>query len=204
MRFSVIMPVCLEYYPNCANNRECKFIRAVNSFVNQIFTDSELIIISDGSKRIEELYQSTFIKFSNVKFVYLEKQPLFSGNIRQAGLGIAEGDIICYLDADDVFGLNHLAIINEDFKTDLYDWVYWDDVIIMNPEFTSNIVRGTNPVPGYIGSSSIAHKRALDVIWGDGYGHDWNVIDKYLMGRPATKIRTPQYYVCHVIRFTDV
>jgi len=198
------MPVCLDAYPNGASNREYKFIRAVNSFINQICQDSELIIISDGSKRIEEIYQSSFIAFSNIKFIYLDKQSLFSGKVRQAGLEIAKGEIICYLDSDDAFGANHLAIINEDFKTDLQDWVYFDDVIMMNPEFTSNVIRGTSAVPGYIGSSSIAHKRSLNIVWGDGYGHDWNMIANYLMGRPAIKIRTPQYYVCHMIGFTDV
>lgn len=204
MKFSVIMPVCLESYPNCANDRENKFIRAVNSFIQQIFTDAELIIISDGSKRVEEIYQSSFALFQNIKFIYLDKQPLFSGRVRQAGLEIAEGEIICYLDSDDAFGANHLAIINEDFNTDIYDWIYFDDIIMLNSEFTNFGIRGTSPAPCLIGSSCIAHKRSLNAVWNDGYGHDWALIANYLMGRPALKIRTPQYYVCHIIGFSDV
>jgi len=204
MRFSVIMPVCFEDYPGCATNRESKFIRAVNSFIRQLFPDAELIIISDGSKRVEEIYQTIFAGYLNIKFIYLDKQILFSGKVRQAGLEIAKGEIICYLDADDVFGLDHLVIINEEFKTDLYDWIYFDDVIITNPEHTANVVRETNVTPSQIGSSSIAHKRSLNVVWGDGYGHDWGVITNYLIGRPVTKIRTPQYYVCHIVGGFDV
>ncbi|MCJ7447911.1 MAG: glycosyltransferase family 2 protein [Bacteroidales bacterium] len=204
MRFSVIMPVCLEPYPNCASNRESKFIRSVNSFIRQIFTDAELIIISDGSKRVREIYESTFVGFPNIKFIYLDKQILFSGKVRQAGLEIAKGEIICYLDADDVFGPNHLAIINADFRTDLYDWIYFDDVIMTNTENNIYQYRGTTPAPGQIGSSSIAHKRIINVVWIDGYGHDWALIEKYLIGRPSIKITTPEYCVCHVIGFIDV
>ena len=204
MRFSVIMPICLDSYPGCATNRESKFIRAVNSFIQQIFTDAELIIISDGSKRAEEIYQSKFAGHSNIKFIYLNKQILFSGKVRQAGLEIAQGEIICYLDSDDTFGTDHLVIINEDFKTDLYDWIYFDDIIITNPEFTANVVRETIVSPTRIGSSSIAHKRSLNVVWGDGYGHDWFVIANYLISRPTIKIRTPQYYVCHIIGGIDL
>jgi glycosyltransferase involved in cell wall biosynthesis len=204
MRFSVIMPVCLDTYPNCASDRENKFIRAVNSFIQQTYTDAELIIISDGSIRVKEIYESSFATFPNIKFVYIDKQVFFGGRVRQAGIEIAEGEIICYLDADDVFGPDHLAIINAEFKTDLYDWVYFDDMIMINLELLQYHIRGTTPLPAQIGSSSIAHKKSLNVVWGDGYGHDWFLIEKYLMGRPAAKIQTPQYRVCHIIGFTDV
>ena len=49
-----------------------------------------------------------------------------------------------------------------------------------------------------IGTSSIAHRRTTKVVWGDGYGHDWFMIVKYLLPRKnCIKIATSQYYVCH-------
>ena len=47
MKVSVIMPVYLGEYEGCATNREDKFIRAVNSFLQNNLSDSELIIVSD-------------------------------------------------------------------------------------------------------------------------------------------------------------
>ena len=45
---SVIMASYLGEYENSASDRKTKFIRAVDSFVNQTYKDAELIIISYG------------------------------------------------------------------------------------------------------------------------------------------------------------
>ena len=57
---------------------------------------------------------------------------------------------------------------------------------------------------GFIGTSSIAHKRNLDIIWDDGYGHDWNMIEKCLLPYNGIKIVTPEYFVCHTTNGIDV
>jgi glycosyltransferase involved in cell wall biosynthesis len=207
MRFSVIMPVCLEGYvagPNrSASNPEFKFTRAIDSFLNQTFQDAELIIIADGSKRAEEIYLAYYSQYPNIKFKYIEKTPLFSGLVRQAGIDMAEGEIVCYLDHDDVFGVSHLAIINQYFDTSLWDWVYYNDFLVTNPELTGLAERDNIIADSRIGTSTIAHKRSLGVKWPDGYGHDWRLIESCLLPHPCAKIPTAQYYVCHSSGFSD-
>lgn len=200
MRFSVIMPVYLEPYESggikSAANPEDKFIRAVSSFLAQSFTDAELVIISDGCMKSESNYMKYFQKESNIRFTRIDKQPLFSGNVRQMGLSMAEGQIICYLDHDDFIGEDHLKIINEAFKG---DWVYFNDWLIQGKRDEGLIFteRTVSPSLYYIGTSMIAHRKDINVQWGGGYAHDWRMIETYLLPRQGIRIATPQYYVCH-------
>jgi glycosyltransferase involved in cell wall biosynthesis len=206
MKISVIMPVCLSSYASIpetdeqivissAPDPEIKFIRAVKSFINQSFKDAELIIISDGDRRAEEIYIPYWRHISSIRFKYIDKQALYSGVIRQTGIEMATGKIICYLDHDDMFGKDHLQIINDNFDLKKYDWVYYDDYVVTGEEI---VLREVQPFICMIGTSSIAHKKNTKVVWGDKYGHDWYMIQKYLLPLPKNmKIPTPQYYVCH-------
>jgi len=195
MKISVIMPVCLSPYPGCASNLDYKFQRAIGTYLEQDFKDSELIIVADGCEKSEKIYIDNYLN-SNIRFKKIPKQVSFSGKVRQTGIEIATGDIICYLDADDIFGKKHLQIINDNFDTEKYDWVYYNDCVIMDASFNYS-TRNVSIAYACIGTSTIAHKKNINVIWGDGYGHDWKVIERYLMCRPGIKIPTPQYYVCH-------
>lgn len=196
MKISVIMPVYLNPYPNSATNLSYKFMRAVQSFIDQEFKDAELIIISDGCNKAESVYNMYFDQVANIHFKRIDKQIPFSGIVRQTGLNMAQGEIICYLDADDLLGTKHLTIINEFFDLSLYDWAFYDDHVIIDTQFNYS-TRNVSIAYACIGTSTIAHKKSLGVVWGDGYGHDWRLIEKYLMNRPGIKIPTPQYYVCH-------
>lgn len=197
------MPVNLSGYSTYGNNKSAskpieKFVRAVNSFLAQSFKDTELIIVSDGCKDAEEMYQLNWRQISSIQFKALDKQESFSGIVRQTGIGMAKGEIICYLDHDDKFGKDHLQIISDNFDTEKYDWVYYNDYVMLNAEHTIKEERDNLLALGRIGTSSIAHKRSLNVVWGDGYGHDFELISKQLFPREGIKIPTPQYYVCHI------
>ena len=122
MKISVIMAVNLGYYDvgftHSASDPEERFINAVDSFINQKFKDAELIIVSDGCRKAENLYWSNYSYNPSIKYKYLDKQATFSGVPRNVGLSMADGEIICYLDHDDAFGPNHLQIINDNFKNE--------------------------------------------------------------------------------------
>jgi len=197
MRFSVIMPAYLGEYPTRGKNPEYKFKRAIDTFLLQEFKDAELIVVADGCRVAESIYTQNFTNEPSVRFRYIDKQTLFSGRVRQTGIEMAQGDIICYLDSDDIFGVKHLAIINQHFDTRKYDWIYYNDYLIINEVFNL-LERNISPIPCQIGTSCIAHKRSLNAVWGDHYGHDWAFIkDNLFMKRAGVKIPTPQYYVCH-------
>src|SRR6185369_13498974 len=89
---SVIMPSYLGDYPGAAKKREQKFIRAIDSFLNQVFDDTELIIISDGCKDTVRICKTRYGKQLNKKKIILlelERHKLFTGTVRQAGINAA-------------------------------------------------------------------------------------------------------------------
>lgn len=205
MKYSVIMASFLGDYPGAAKNRESKFIRAVKSFLNQSHEDKELIIVSDGCEKTYELWGEHFSKYDNIKIIKLNKQHLYSGEMRNVAFDIADGDIITYLDSDDVIGKKHLEIIDNQFHMENDDWVYYDDYMVLNKEFTKLHIRKVETRYGSIGTSAISHKhpkllkRGDELKWSCGYGHDWILIFKMnSIGLTFKKLeKMPQYIVCH-------
>lgn len=198
-KISVIMPVFLGDYDGCADNREEKFKSAVISFTRQSYKNCELIIISDGCDGAEKIYNGALV-YDNIIFKKIDKQLLFSGNVRAEGLKLATGDIICYLDSDDMFGVNHLKSIATEFKYhSKFDWVYYNDLIIQPNQEPIN--RPVEVIEGSIGTSSICHRKECKATWKgcDGYGHDWSFITQLINQHPSHgKIYGAEYFVCHI------
>ena len=200
------MPVTLGEYEGCASNRVDKFIRAVNSFINQSYQNKELVIISDGCDLARDVYLENFNNHNNILFEKLEKAPIFSGSVRNRGITLASGDWICYLDSDDFFGHNHLELLGNQITDDL-DWCFSDDYTvtqyISSQDFTSSLRENTLS-HSQIGTSSIIHKKELNVCWPDGYGHDWELINALIqLTCKYTKV-TANYNVCHVPGAFDI
>ena len=214
MKISVIMPVNLEPYEmyekhsgktlvKSASNPDIKFVRAVNSFLLQTHEDKELIVVHDGclqSKKILDMQFKKHLDSGLIKSISISKQPFYSGKMRQVAIEKATGVIICFLDADDYFGRNHLEIIHNNFDLLNYDWVYYNDYIMRNIATQEGFMRDVVLEQCRIGTSNIAIKNGINFKWDEnGYGHDWKVIEKYLLPlEHKTKIITPEYYVCHV------
>ena len=118
---SVIMPSFLGEYDGCATDREKKFVRAVQSFLDNTLIEKELIIIGDNciltKKILYDIYEKE-INFGNIKFYqFNKKQKVFSGSLRSKGIDLASYDYISYLDTDDMIGNNHLSSILNQIKT---------------------------------------------------------------------------------------
>ena len=197
-KVSVVMASFLGDYPNAAKNRDKKIVRAVNSFINQTYSNTELIIVADGCTKTYEMYLKHWDKIENISCVIVPKEPLYGGLIRTEGLKNATGDIIAYLDNDDAWGNTHLETIMSQFE-DKYDWVYYDDYLVGSKDFKTLHKRLVEPRFGQIGTSSICHKNIPNLEWKTGYGHDWlfvlTLASKGLRFKKLSKM--PQYLVCH-------
>lgn len=198
-KISVIMASYLGFYPNSASNRDKKFVRAVNSFKKQTYENKELIIVSDGCPLTIQLYEKFFSNDSNIKCVQIPKQQLYSGNMRNVAFNISDGDIISYLDSDDILGPNHLKIIVDDFDLNKFDFVYYDDLMVLDNTFKKFYHRIVEPRWASIGTSSISHKNNINISWSDGYGHDFLFVLKLAsMGLKYKKLdKVSEYIVCH-------
>lgn len=88
-------------YPGARSNPIPKFIRAVNSFLDQTLKESELIILSDGCHVTQDVFQEHFSGEDRVKLVMNEKHQGWPGALRNLGIEEAKYPLITYLDADD-------------------------------------------------------------------------------------------------------
>jgi cellulose synthase/poly-beta-1,6-N-acetylglucosamine synthase-like glycosyltransferase len=207
MKISVIMASNCTYDPN-RQNRDKKLVRAVNSFLKQTHEDKELIIVSDGCEITNRLYEENWKTNKQIKFFSSQKLPVYNGGIRTIGLKLADGDIISYLDNDDVLGRQSLEIIAEQF-TDEVDFVYYDDYLVLTKDFSRMEKRHVELRWAQAGTSSISHKnflkKGIDLDWSkcSGYGHDYMfILGMIAEGLKFKKLKkTPQYYVCHYSGF---
>jgi glycosyltransferase involved in cell wall biosynthesis len=200
MKISVVMPSFLGDYEidqnKSASNREFKLERAIDSFLMQIHRDSELIIVSDGCEKTCEIVNSKYESFlveEKIKLFKIDKQPTFSGRVRAEGLTRVSGELVCYLDSDDMFGPHHLHSINANYDKNM-EWMYYDDFLY---DGEAKKIRTVTPEIRRIGTSSFCHLSTAPVLWQDGYGHDWKTISKLLNFRHK-KMKTPEYLVCHI------
>ncbi len=103
VKVSVVVPVY---------NVEKYLKRCLDSLVNQTLKDIEIIIVNDGSldnsPKICEEYKR---KYSNIKYISQENQGLSAA--RNAGIEIAIGDYIGFVDSDD--------FVKEDMFSFLYN-----------------------------------------------------------------------------------
>jgi len=202
-KISVIMASFLNL-PNKTDQGR-KFIRAVKSFINQTYKDKELIIVADGCQQTVELYHQNFTSYDNIKLIPIPKQPPYSGEMRNVAFDECNGGIITFLDSDDVIGKNHLQIISDQFDIEKWEWVYYNDLMILNKEFTKTYTRVVEPRYGSIGTSSFSLKNPKLFKNGDrfgfptGYGHDFLAIMKLnSLGTKFKKLeKMPEYIVCH-------
>ena len=128
MKISVVMQSYLGEYPGSRKQPELKFVRAVHSFLSQKHDDKELIIVSDGCDKTKELYERLYSHDPRIKLCYLARKNMkrmyevekvgdtvvkyYRGMPRRLGCSIAEGDVITYMDSDDIMLPNRLSDLN--------------------------------------------------------------------------------------------
>lgn len=110
MLVSIIMQAYLGDYPGSRSDSDKKFIRAVESFINQTDKESELIIVSDSCQIAHEIYHDRFKENERIKYVYVDKdapnmyegeKKYYRGFPRQVGRTLVSGEITAYMDSDD-------------------------------------------------------------------------------------------------------
>jgi len=95
MKFSVIIPVF---------NKANTITDSINTVLAQTEKDFELIIVNDGST---DHLADVLKDFPDVKVINRENGGV--SRARNAGIRAAEGDYICFLDADDLWTPDHLS-----------------------------------------------------------------------------------------------
>lgn len=94
MKFSVVIPVY-----NKANTIK----DSINSVLSQTVKDFEIVIVDDGST---DNIREVLSEYNDLKVVHQENGGVSVA--RNTGIDVAEGEFICFLDADDLWFPNHL------------------------------------------------------------------------------------------------
>lgn len=203
MRFSIILPTYLGEYAGAAENREEKLKRAINSVIKQSFTGWELIVVCDGCEQSFKI--ASKFKDERISVHLIQKQPTFSGSVRNYGISRATGEFIIYIDSDDMWGSEHLRIVDAGIKSgekEEYDWVFFNDITLIEKDWEMRVCSPTQI--GMCGTSNIAHRRSLEIYWDRGYAHDFYLIKQLLKKKNYKHIGYAEYFVCHIPRHYDV
>lgn len=131
-KISVIMPVF---------NVE-KFIRqSIDSVLNQTYKNLEIILVDDGSKDSSGKICDEYCKNDErIKVIHKENGGLSSA--RNAGLDIATGKYVMFIDSDDFYEENSCEVLYKeienkqaDFVSGNYIHVTYDGIKWTNPQF---------------------------------------------------------------------
>ena len=103
MKFSVILPIYnVEKYLN----------RCIESIVNQNYDDLEVILVDDNSPDNCPLICDEWARKDNrIKVIHKQNEGL--GFTRNAGIKIATGDYICFIDSDDYIVDDYFKVLHE-------------------------------------------------------------------------------------------
>jgi glycosyltransferase involved in cell wall biosynthesis len=192
IKISVIMPSFLGEYPGCMPNRESCFISAIESFLNCKYENSELIIVSDGCDKTADIVIKKYkrqLEDEKIRIIGLPKHELFDGAVRQAGVDVAEGSWILYLDSDDLlspFHLHNLAACVEDTNI---DWVYFNAYWYLKELNKKVIPFSPELEKGKINTGCIAHKKGVNAHWNGFIGkqENWFFIEQLIKNHPNHK-----------------
>ncbi len=94
MKFSVIIPVY---------NKASTIKASVDSVLAQTVSDFEIIIVDDGSK---DNLNDVLSEYPSLKIIHQENAGVSVA--RNTGIKVAEGEFVCFLDADDLWLPCHL------------------------------------------------------------------------------------------------
>lgn len=138
--FSIIIPTY---------NRAHLIAATLRSVMAQTLTDWELLLIDDGST---DNTKQEVGKFTDNRIQYVWQQNAERSAARNKGITLAKGEVICFLDSDDVWLPTHLEILykaieQREFTSGVYftamRWCFEDgkkqDVVFDPPE-NQNVV----------------------------------------------------------------
>lgn len=128
--FSIIIPLY---------NKEKEIENTLKSVLNQSFTDYEVIVINDGST---DLSEEKVLSIHDERIIYFKTENKGVSKARNLGIEKAKGELIAFLDADDLWFSHHLFDLKELYlkypKAGLlvtnYEFSYANGTII-KPEF---------------------------------------------------------------------
>lgn len=181
-RVSVITPTWQRH--------EVLLNRCIPSVEAQSYRNFEHIIVSDGPDPALRGLAPLLLELGE------HEEPGYLGaRARNAGIGIANGELLAFLDDDNAFRPNHLATLVAALDANPHaDFAYGR----MAYPGSDSVVGAYPPQYGQIDSSMfVCHRRTMDLgMWPvpSGYALDWELIGGW-MARGAQAVFVPEITV---------
>ncbi len=119
-KVSVIVPIY---------NVEKYLIKCIDSIVNQTYKNLEIILVDDGSPdSCPQICDEYAIKDSRIKVIHKENGGL--SDARNAGMSVATGEYISFIDSDDYISLDFIETLYNTMKYESSDIVECDVIKI--------------------------------------------------------------------------
>ena len=125
-------------------NCEHTINKTIKSILNQSFNDFELLLIDDGS--IDNTLE-VIKTFDDPRIKIFEQNNKGISNVRNKGIGLAQGEYICFVDSDDYIEIDYLKELYEymtnnnlDYVMCNYNKVINDNKYMMQPTFNGNTI----------------------------------------------------------------
>ncbi len=129
----------------------------LESVLSQTFKDYEIIVVNDGSPDTAELEEQ--IKPYAHLITYLKQPNCGAGAARNAGIRASTGELVAFLDGDDVWLPNSLSAQLELLNSDRYDLVYADATNFTDAGLSRSTNMEMNPSEGEVTVESLISAR---------------------------------------------
>lgn len=136
-------------------------IEALNSVFAQTYTNYEVIVINDGSSDTEEL--EVILKPYQKKIVYLKQENQGAASARNAGIKNARGELIAFLDADDLWFPDFLESQTAFLQKNKLDMVWCDAYLFGDSPCAGRTFMQMNPSIEKITIENLLHQK-YDII----------------------------------------
>lgn len=176
MKFSVIIPVY---------NAEKTLSKCLNSLLEQPHDSVEIILVNDGSTdSSDEVCKKYALLHPEIK--YFKKENGGVSTTRNAGLDMAQGEYITFVDSDDWVTSDYFSTINNNLETDNYDLLQFSQKISNGVKYVENIAPAFN---------SSNHKEIIDRLAEDMW--------KKRINSPTAKVYKRKIIEENSIRFNE-
>ena len=199
-KFSIIMPSYLgDFHKRAAKSRKEKFVRAVDSVIEQTYSDWKLYVIADGCPYTAELLKN--YRDDRIVLIEIERNKPYSGIPRNIGLLAATGEWMIYLDTDDMFIDSYLERLSTSLGN--LNWYWVNDIWFSKGTFRER--RCSINALGHCGTSNVIHKPGI--LWTEKptYAHDYVFIKDLKRKWPNTEfVDVAGYCVMHIPNLYDM
>ena len=202
--FSIICQSTLKPYPGAASNRPEKLVRAIESVINQMFQDWELIVIGDNCEQTYNISKSIIdVRKTNINsFELAGKWNSFCRNI---GRDRAIGKYTLYLDNDDYYSPDYLQTLFNAIQEQPATWYVVDHFEWNKTAWQLHRARLTM---NSAGTANVVHVSTMRSRWPDTGTRgmeDWTFIKRLMNESKDYKhLDLAGYYVAHINGKYDV